>query len=73
MCLFIDPEPPVNQGNEISVCVPVLFDILPHFLLFLLIVVDAGQLPGHSLFLFKLLFPVNSILLCLRITFIYHI
>lgn len=65
--LYIDPEYKVSQCNE----VPVLYNILPQFLVSLCLMVDAGELFSHSLLLFKLLFSVYFLLLCLQAKYHY--
>jgi len=48
-------------------CIPVLFNILSHFLISLCLNVDAGQLLSYSLLLLQLLFSVYFLLLCLKV------
>lgn len=58
---FRCPSPQVNQIS------PVLFDVLPHFLVSELLVADACKLFSHPFLLLQQLVPHEPILLCLKV------
>lgn len=57
----------LNRGKEVTGFIPVFFNILPHFLVSVTLMAEAGQLFSHSVLMLKLLFSGYSFFFCLQV------